>query len=123
MLVAVHVHMHYHLHYKFGPMVLCPTLPLWLSHVVHSKVHHSVWPCSPVCSASLRRFAPVTKTGTAKFYYIWNFFEKVAPSDFVGSLQNVGSYVKRNRDFVATQLHRNLDTMVGWSVIGRSIQT
>ena len=57
--------------------------------------------------------------GTAKFYYIWNFFEKVAPSDFVGSLQNVGSYVKRNRDFIATQLHRNLDTtgrLVGcWS--------
>ncbi|XP_038060339.1 uncharacterized protein LOC119731277 [Patiria miniata] len=47
--------------------------------------------------------------GTAKFYYVWNFFEKITPAGFLGNWLATGNYVRNNKDFIVTQLHRNLN--------------
>ncbi|XP_038060259.1 uncharacterized protein LOC119731246 [Patiria miniata] len=47
--------------------------------------------------------------GTTKLYYIWNFFEKIQPAGFVNSWLQAANYVKTNKDYISTQLHRNLN--------------
>ncbi|XP_022087451.1 uncharacterized protein LOC110977527 [Acanthaster planci] len=47
--------------------------------------------------------------GSAKLYYIWNFFEKIAPTGFVAGWLRAANYVQTNKEFISTQLHRNLN--------------